>query len=107
LVRRRAELKKLLIKQGMADIDASTLIKIAKNKKTSVSWQFFWSLSGLYWYTFFMILAYFFFTREMNEKEYTLFTIIYLSLFLIMFYFTPFLRKLLWSLKVLFTLRGR
>lgn len=101
------ELKTLLIRQGMDEVDASTLIKIAKFKKTSVSWQFFWSLSGLYWYTFCLMVVYWFFTRSMDEKEYVLFTIIFFSLMLIAFLFTPFFRRLFWSVRVLFALKGR
>ncbi|OWF84786.1 hypothetical protein [Yersinia entomophaga] len=101
------ELKNKLIALGMKQIDAGTLIKLAKYKKTSVSWQFFLSLSGLYWYSLCIILTYLFFINKMDSREIITFSAIYLPGLVIMYIFTPFFKKLFWSFKVLFSLGGR
>jgi len=101
------ELKLILIKKGMKELDIDRLIRAARQKKTSISWQFFWSLSGLYWYSFFIIIAYFFFTHRMSEKELMLFNVIYFSLLFMLFFLTPFFKKFLWSVHILLALRGR
>lgn len=101
------KLKNDLMTKGMREIDANTLIKIAKYKKTSVSRQFFFSLLGLYWFTFSMVLLYILFVSNMGEKESLVFTILYFSILFIMGIFTPFFKKLFWSLNVLFCLKGR
>lgn len=101
------ELKNKLVCLGMQSIDADILIKIARNKKTSVRRVFFRSVAGLYYMTTMLIFLYLFFTLDMNEKENIAFSTIFLSLTALIFITTSFLKKLLWSIRILFALRGK
>ncbi|WP_415843099.1 hypothetical protein, partial [Yersinia entomophaga] len=95
------ELKNTLLSLGMDNVDATLLIKIAKNKKTSVSRVFIMSLLGLYMGTATLIAIYFLFTYKMEKNEVLIFSVSYIPVVLIIYFFTPSLKKLFWSLKVL------
>lgn len=101
------ELKNKLIGLGMESIDAELLIKISKNQRTSVSKVFFKSLAGLYLGTFVLIGGYFTFMTGMNREEIIVFSSMYIPVIILIYFFTPSLKKFLWSLKVLFSLKGR
>ncbi|CAM3665548.1 Inner membrane protein [Yersinia entomophaga] len=101
------ELKNKLIKLGMLPIDADTLISIAKKNNTSVSRVFFMSLRGLYFSNLLLVVTYFFFTYKTDVKSLISFSVAYISIVLILYFVTPSLKTLFWSLKVLINLKGR
>lgn len=100
------ELKNKLLNLGMDNVDAALLMKIAKNKKTSVSRVFIMSMLGLYMGTATLIAIYFLFTYRMDKSEVLIFSASYIPVVLIIYIFTPSLKKFFWSLKVLITLKG-
>lgn len=100
-------LRKDLTMLGMKAIDAELLIKSAKNKGTSVSWQFLKSMAGLYVGTAWAIALYFFFIYYMDRKEFIAFTAIYLSVMFVTLFCTPMFKLFIFSAKVFRLLKGR
>ena len=100
-------LKKELIMLGMKSMDAELLIKNAKNKGTSVSWQFLKSMAGLYAGSFWALVLYFFFINFMDRQETIAFTAIYISVMFVALFCTPMLKLYIFSAKVFRLLKGR
>lgn len=99
------EIKDKLVGLGISRLDAITLIKRARNKKISVSRVFIMSMLGLYMGNATLIAIYFLFTYRMNKNEVLIFSVSYIPVVLIIYLFTPSLKRLFWSLKVLITLK--
>lgn len=58
------EVKHKLLRLGVSNLDADTLINMAKKKNTSVSRVFLMSLRGLYFANLLLIVAYFFYIQH-------------------------------------------
>ncbi|WP_145561871.1 hypothetical protein [Yersinia aldovae] len=101
------EVKHKLLRLGVSNLDADTLINMAKKKNTSVSRVFLMSLRGLYMGTLALVVIYFAFTFNMNTKEFIAFSAMYIPIILIIYFLTPSLKTFFWSLKVLFNLKGK
>ncbi|ANI31854.1 hypothetical protein PL78_18765 [Yersinia entomophaga] len=100
------EIKDKLVGLGISSLDAITLIKIAKNKKTTVTRVFISNHIGLYIGTAALVGVYFLFASTMSEKELISFSAAYIPVLFIIYFLTPFLKEFFWSLKVLFSLKG-
>ncbi|MGL5386083.1 MAG: hypothetical protein ACRC2A_02400 [Enterobacterales bacterium] len=101
------DLKIKLIRLGIKEVDAKSLIKTARYQNISIKRAFANSFMGTYRCVAILIFGYFFFVFYMSNENIFLFSFIYLSLNVIIFFLTPFFKGFFWSLKVLFALRER
>jgi len=101
------ELKKKLMGLGMKEFDANTLIKVARYKQISISRAFLMRFYATYQCVIAFLIVYVFFTWSMDRENSILFTLIYFSILAIAYFTTPFFKGFFWSLKVLFSLRGK
>jgi hypothetical protein len=96
-----------LIQLGMKESDVGLLIKTARRKKESVEKTFIYGCMGTYRCVALLLFAYVFFIWDMDTESRVVFSFIFLSLNLIIYFLTPFFKGFFWSLKVLYTLRGQ
>jgi hypothetical protein len=101
------ELKNKLIKLGMKEIDASTLIKVARYRKISIRKALAMQFAGTYQCVIAFLIVYVFFIWSMDKESTILFTFIYVSIIAIAYTLTPLFKGFFWSLKVLILLRGK
>lgn len=101
------DLKMKLIKLGMREFDANSLIKVARYQNISICRAFANSFMGTYRCVALFFFGYFFFVFNMSKESIFLFSFIYVSFGAIIFFLTPFFKGFFWSLKVLFALRER
>ncbi|MGL5423386.1 MAG: hypothetical protein ACRDAJ_10485 [Serratia fonticola] len=101
------DLKMKLIRLGMKEFDANSLIKTAKYKNISIRRAFANNFMGTYRCVAILIFGYLFFVFNMDKENVFLFSFIYISFNSIVFFLTPFFKGFFWSLKVLFALRER